>query len=44
MKIDLRKAHNMVKWDFIKDIMLGYGFLVKFGQFIMECVHDKVFY
>ncbi|XP_070030442.1 uncharacterized protein [Nicotiana sylvestris] len=30
MKIDLRKAYDMVSWEFLEEILLGYGFPERF--------------
>nr|XP_016441912.1 PREDICTED: uncharacterized protein LOC107767416 [Nicotiana tabacum] len=38
MKIDLRKAYDMVEWPFPEDAMRGFGFLNKFINWMMTCV------
>lgn len=43
MKIDLRMAYDMVKWEFIEEILKGYGFTPKFIQPIMACVTTTKF-
>lgn len=37
-KIDLRKAYDMVQWEFIKEMLVGYGFPPKFYILIMACI------
>lgn len=36
MKIDLRKAYDMVSWEFLEEILIGIGLLERFT--IMTCV------
>lgn len=43
MKIDLRKAYDMVIWKIIEEILDGYGFPRKFVQLIMKCVTTTKF-
>lgn len=43
MKIDLRKAYDMVRWEFIEEMILGYGFPEKFIKLIMVCVTTTKF-
>lgn len=38
VKIDLRKAYDMVSWEFVEEALQGYGFPVRFVQMIMTCV------
>lgn len=38
MKIDLRKAYNMVSWKFVEESLKGYGFPAKFISLIMICI------
>lgn len=35
MKLNIRKAYDMVKWDFIEKMLEGYGFPKKFVQLVM---------
>lgn len=43
MKIDLRKAYDMVSWDFIEEALNGFGFLRSFTQLIMTYVTSTKF-
>nr|XP_009620294.1 uncharacterized protein LOC104112156 [Nicotiana tomentosiformis] len=43
MKIDLRKAYDMVRWDFLAEMMLGFGFPRSFTQLVMTCVTTTTF-
>ncbi|XP_060195483.1 uncharacterized protein LOC132624775 [Lycium barbarum] len=43
MKIDLRKAYDMIRWDFIEEALKGYGFPTPFVQLIMICVTSTRF-
>lgn len=43
MKIDLKKAYNMVRWEFLEDVLKGYGFPMPFIQLIMMCVTTITF-
>lgn len=38
MKIDLRKAYDMVSWEFAEEALMGYGFPTSFSHLIMICV------
>ncbi|WMV57752.1 hypothetical protein MTR67_051137 [Solanum verrucosum] len=38
MKIDLRKAYDMVSWEFIEEALHGYGFPETFTRLVMSCV------
>lgn len=43
MKIPLRKAYDMVQWDFVKEMFEGYVFPEKFVQLVMACVTSPRF-
>ncbi|XP_059294807.1 uncharacterized protein LOC132047845 [Lycium ferocissimum] len=43
MKIDLRKAYDMVSWEFLEEALTGFGFPDKFIQWIMICVSTTKF-
>lgn len=43
MKIDLKKAYDMVSWEFVEEALNGYGFPQKFTQLIMACVSSTKF-
>ncbi|XP_019237878.1 PREDICTED: uncharacterized protein LOC109218017 [Nicotiana attenuata] len=43
MKIDLKKAYDMVRWEFVEEALLGYGYPPKFVQLIMECISSPKF-
>lgn len=43
MKIDLRKAYDMVSWDFLTEVLHGLGFPTKFIMLIMNCVSTTKF-
>lgn len=38
MKIDLRKAYDMVRWDFTEDMLNEYSFPKKFTHLVMTCI------
>lgn len=38
VKIDLRKAYDMVSWEFVEEALKGYGFPHKFIKLIILCV------
>jgi len=43
MKIDLRKTYDMISWNFINNVLKGFGFLVYFVKLIMTCVTSTTF-
>lgn len=43
MKIDMRKAYDMVNWEFLEEVLIGYGFPIKFTELIMACVTSTKF-
>lgn len=38
IKIDLRKAYDTISWDFLRHVLIGFGFPDEFVGLIMECV------
>lgn len=42
-KIDLRKAYDSINWEFIREILDGYGFPRRFSAWVMECVCSTSF-
>ncbi|XP_047250114.1 uncharacterized protein LOC107876864 [Capsicum annuum] len=43
MKIDLQKAYDMVNWEFLQEVLVGYGFPSDFVHIIMTCVTSTYF-
>ncbi|XP_060200517.1 uncharacterized protein LOC132628768 [Lycium barbarum] len=43
MTIDLRKSYDMVKWEFVEEMLEGYGFQDKFIQLVMVCINTTRF-
>lgn len=43
MKIDMAKTYDRVHWDFLLDVLQGFGFNKKFCQLIAECVKSLWF-
>ncbi|XP_019236486.1 PREDICTED: uncharacterized protein LOC109216760 [Nicotiana attenuata] len=43
MKIDIRKAYDMVRWEFIEEALSGFGFPGKFVQLVMTCISSTMF-
>lgn len=42
-KIDLKKAYAMVSWEFIEEVLKGYGFPPSLVQLVMNCVTTTKF-
>nr|GEW26151.1 hypothetical protein [Tanacetum cinerariifolium] len=42
-KVDIQKAYDTVDWNFLKDILLGFGFHDRLVGWIMECVTSTSF-
>ena len=38
LKIDLHKTYDSLHWDFLKEVMDGIGFVVKFINWVITCV------
>lgn len=38
VKLDMQKAYDRIKWDFVRDLMLHMGFDVKWVSLIMQCI------
>lgn len=38
MKINLRKAYDMVSWEFLEEMLIGFRFPGEFVKWIMICV------
>lgn len=43
MKIDLKRAYDMVQWTFIRDLLSGLGFPPKFCDLVLPCVTTTKF-
>lgn len=43
MKIDLQKAYDTIRWKFIKDFLIHFGFPDKMVNWIMSCITGSVF-
>nr|GEW03781.1 RNA-directed DNA polymerase, eukaryota, reverse transcriptase zinc-binding domain protein [Tanacetum cinerariifolium] len=44
LKVDIQKAYDTVNWQFLKDILKGFGFHDKMVDWIMTCVTTTSFY
>ena len=44
LKIDLRKACDLMEWDFIKDMMIALKFSDKFVSIVYTCVSTAQFF
>ncbi|GKA61771.1 hypothetical protein Tco_0761290 [Tanacetum coccineum] len=42
-KVDIQKAYDTVDWDFLKEVLLAFGFHVRMVSWIMECVTTTSF-
>nr|GEY39399.1 hypothetical protein [Tanacetum cinerariifolium] len=42
-KVDIQKAYDTMDWDFLKDILMGFGFHPPLIHWIMECVSSTTF-
>ncbi|XP_022867239.1 uncharacterized protein LOC111386969 [Olea europaea var. sylvestris] len=43
LKIDIRKAYDLVSWDFLKSVLEGLNFPLRFTQWAMECVTSPTY-
>lgn len=42
MKIDLKKAYDMVSWKFLEEILKGFGFPERFIHTVMTSVNSPL--
>ncbi|GKD46609.1 hypothetical protein Tco_1271254, partial [Tanacetum coccineum] len=42
-KVDIQKAYDTVDWDFLREVMIGFGFHHRMITWIMECVSSTSF-
>lgn len=38
LKVDLMKAYDSMRWDFIEEVLLGLSFPSRFINWVMECI------
>ncbi|GJU02010.1 RNA-directed DNA polymerase, eukaryota, reverse transcriptase zinc-binding domain protein [Tanacetum coccineum] len=43
VKVDIQKAYDIVNWQFLEDILNGFGFHSKMVQWVMRCVSTTSF-
>lgn len=43
LKIDIKKAYDSVKWDFVEEMLLAYQFPAHFVKVVMACVTTPSF-
>lgn len=43
MKIEIRKAYDMISWEFIEEALRGFGFPQYFVQLIVTCITSTKF-
>lgn len=39
MMIDIYKVYDIISWDFIVELLDGYGFFFKFKNLLFECIY-----
>ncbi|GJS87451.1 hypothetical protein Tco_0770087 [Tanacetum coccineum] len=42
-KVDIQKAYDTIDWDFLKQVLIGFGFHTRMIAWIMECVTTTSF-
>ena len=43
MKLDLRKAYDLVRWEFVKELLISLNFPNTFTTWIMVCISTPTF-